>query len=138
MTTASNAHSTDNGIVTVESAHSGAETVGRLQALVKERGLMLFTCVDFSGDAERAGLTLPFSQLVVFGNPKAGTPLMQYAPTAALDLPLKVLVWDDDSGHTWLSFNSVEYLRQRHGLPEELMKPVSGVIALVNAAALSP
>lgn len=123
------------GIVTVASAHSGAATLARLEALIRERGLMLFARIDFSGDAERAGLPLPFSQLVIFGNPKAGTPLMQHAPTVALDLPLKVLVWDDANGATWLSFNSVEYLQQRHHLPADLMAPVSGVPALVNAAA---
>jgi uncharacterized protein (DUF302 family) len=135
MTTNSTTESADNGIVTVASARSGAATIERLQQLIRERGLMLFSCIDFSGDAERAGLALSFSQLVIFGNPKAGTPLMQCAPTAALDLPLKVLVWEDADGRTWLSFNSIEYLRQRHGLPDDLMKPLSGVLALVEAAA---
>jgi uncharacterized protein (DUF302 family) len=135
MTTNSTTESADNGIVTVASARSGAATIERLRQLIRERGLMLFSCIDFSGDAERAGLALSFSQLVIFGNPKAGTPLMQCAPTAALDLPLKVLVWEDADGRTWLSFNSIEYLRQRHGLPDDLMKPLSGVVALVEAAA---
>ncbi|WP_168791264.1 DUF302 domain-containing protein [Paraburkholderia aromaticivorans] len=135
MTTHSMAESADTGIVTVASARSGAATAERLQQLIRERGLTLFACIDFSGDAERAGLALGFSQLVIFGNPKAGTPLMQRAPTAALDLPLKVLVWEDADGCTRLSFNSIEYLRQRHGLPDDLMKPVSGVAALVEAAA---
>ncbi|KAA1011055.1 DUF302 domain-containing protein [Paraburkholderia panacisoli] len=135
MATASIAQSAGTGIVTVASAHSGAATIDKLQALLRERGLTVFTCIDFSGDAGRAGLELRFSQLVIFGNPKAGTPLMQRTPTAALDLPLKVLVWEDANGHTWLSFNSIEYLRQRHGLPDDLMTPVSGVAALVDAAA---
>ncbi|SIT46491.1 conserved hypothetical protein [Paraburkholderia ribeironis] len=134
-TTASTADNAGTGIITVASAHPGAATADRLQALIRERGLMLFACIDFSGDAERAGLALRFSQLVIFGNPKAGTPLMQCVPTAALDLPLKVLVWEDANGSTWLSFNSTDYLRQRHGLPDDLMKPVSGVAALVDAAA---
>jgi uncharacterized protein (DUF302 family) len=135
MTAASIAGSADNGVVTVASAHSGAPTVERFQARVRERGLMLFACIDFSGDAARAGLPLPFSQLVIFGNPKAGTPLMQCAPTAALDLPLKVLVWEDPDGRAWLSFNSTDYFRERHALPDDLMKPVSGVAGLVDAAA---
>lgn len=135
MTTASIAESAGTGIVTVASAYSGAATAERLQALILERGLMLFTCIDFSGDAEQAGLALRFSQLVIFGNPKAGTPLIQCSPTAALDLPLKVLVWEDDNGQTWLSFNSTQYLRQRHGLADDVLKPVSGVAALVDAAA---
>ncbi|MGF6573854.1 uncharacterized protein (DUF302 family) [Paraburkholderia sp. GAS333] len=135
MIIAPNAGSADNGVVTVASAHSGATTVERFQALIRERGLTLFACIDFSGDAGRAGLALPFSQLVIFGNPKAGTPLMQYAPTAALDLPLKVLVWEDADSRAWLSFNSTDYLRERHALPGDLMKPVSGVAALVDAVA---
>lgn len=135
MATDSIAENASAGIVTVASEHSGAATVDRLMALIRERGLMFFTCIDFSGDAERAGLALPFSQLVIFGNPKAGTPLMQSKPTAALDLPLKVLVWEDADGRALLSFNSTEYLRERHGLPDDLMKPVSGVAALVDAAA---
>jgi uncharacterized protein (DUF302 family) len=135
MVIGSIAESSGTGIVTVASAHSGAATVDQLQTLIRDRGLMLFTCIDFSGDAERAGLDLRFSQLVIFGNPRAGTPLMQCTPTAALDLPLKVLVWEDANGDTWLSFNSIEYLRQRHGLPGDLMTPVSGVAALVDAAA---
>jgi uncharacterized protein (DUF302 family) len=134
MTTASIAENAGTGIVTVASAHAGPATAERLETLIRERGLTLFARIDFSGDAERAGLTMPFSQLLVFGNPKAGTPLMQFAPTAALDLPLKVLVWDDADGRTSLSFNSPDYLRQRHGLPDELVKPVSGVAALVDAA----
>ncbi|SMG45459.1 DUF302 domain-containing protein [Paraburkholderia susongensis] len=135
MTAASTAESAGTGIVTIASAHAGAATAERLRALILERGLTLFAHVDFSGDAERAGLAIPFSQLLIFGNPKAGTPLMQYAPTTGLDLPLKVLVWDDADGRTWLSFNSPDYLRQRHGLPDDLMKPVSGVAALVDTAA---
>lgn len=135
MTIAPDAGNADNGVVTVASAHPGAATVERFQTLIRERGLMVFACIDFSGDAGRAGLTLPFSQLVIFGNPKAGTPLMQCAPTAALDLPLKVLVWEDADGRAWLSFNSTEYLRDRHALPDDLMKPVSGVAALVDAVA---
>jgi uncharacterized protein (DUF302 family) len=135
MTTASMAANAGTGIVTVASSHSGDATTERLQALILEQGLTVFARIDFSGDAERAGLAMPFSRLLIFGNPKAGTPLMLLAPTAALDLPLKVLVWEDANGHAWLSFNSTDYLRERHGLPDELMKPVSGVAALVEAAA---
>jgi uncharacterized protein (DUF302 family) len=135
MATASIAENAGKGIVTVASTHSGDETAERLQTLILERGLTIFARIDFRGDAERAGLAMQFSRLVIFGNPKAGTPLMQLAPTAALDLPLKVLVWEDADGRAWLSFNSTDYLRERHGLPDDLMKPVSGVAALVDAAA---
>jgi uncharacterized protein (DUF302 family) len=135
LTIAPIAESAATGIVTVASTHTGTETLERLQTRIRELGLTLFSCIDFSGDAGRAGLAMQFSQLVIFGNPKAGTPLMQRVPTSALDLPLKVLVWDDANGRTWLSFNSTDYLGQRHGLPADLMKPVSGVATLVEAVA---
>jgi uncharacterized protein (DUF302 family) len=126
---------TDNGIVTIAAAQSVAITADKLEALIRERGLMLFARIDFAGDAARAGLTMPASQLIVFGNPKAGTPLMQAVPTSALDLPLKILVWQDTDDHTWLSYNATDYLQARHGLAADLMKPVSGVAALADAAA---
>jgi uncharacterized protein (DUF302 family) len=125
----------DNGVVTVQSAHAGAASVARFEALIRERGLTVFARIDFSGDAARAGLTMPFSQLIVFGNPKAGTPLMQAVPTSALDLPLKVLVWEDAQGRASLSYNAADYLRARHGLDADAVKPVSGVAALVEAVA---
>ncbi|WP_277189128.1 DUF302 domain-containing protein [Caballeronia sp. BR00000012568055] len=126
---------TDNGIVTIAAAQSAAITADKLEALIRERGLMLFARIDFAGDAARAGLTMPASQLIVFGNPKAGTPLMQAVPTSALDLPLKILVWEDADGRAWLSYNATDYLQARHGLDADLMKPVSGVVALAEAAA---
>jgi len=126
---------TDNGVVTIASAHGAVAAADKLEALIRARGLMLFARIDFSGDAARAGLTMPPSQLLVFGNPQAGTPLMQAVPTAALDLPLKVLSWEDANGRAWLSYNATEYLRARHGLDADAMKPVSGVAALVEAAA---
>ena len=85
----------DTGITRMRSAHSVAQTVQRLESLLKERGVMIFARIDFSGDAARAGLTLREEQMLIFGNPKAGTPLMQSAPAAGLDLPLKALVWED-------------------------------------------
>ncbi|GJH10347.1 DUF302 domain-containing protein [Caballeronia novacaledonica] len=126
---------TDNGVVTIASAHGAIDTADKLEALIRARGLMLFARIDFSGDAARAGLTMPPSQLLVFGNPQAGTPLMQAVPTAALDLPLKILSWEDADGRAWLSYNATEYLRARHGLDADAMKPVSGVAALAEAAA---
>jgi uncharacterized protein (DUF302 family) len=135
MNIPSTAPSAGTGVVTIASVHSATATAERLQATIQERGLMLFARIDFSGDAQRAGLTLPFSQLFVFGNPRAGTPLMQCVPTAALDLPLKLLVWEDTGGHAWLSFNATEYLRERHGLPDHLMMPVNGVAALAETVA---
>ena len=125
----------DNGVVTIASAQGAIATADKLEALIRARGLILFARIDFSGDAARAGLSMPPSQLLVFGNPQAGTPLMQAVPTAALDLPLKVLAWEDAAGRAWLSYNATEYLRARHGLDAGLMQPVSGVPALVEAAA---
>jgi uncharacterized protein (DUF302 family) len=127
--------SADNGVVTVASMQGALATADKLEALIRTRGLTLFARIDFSGDAARAGLAMPPSQLLVFGNPQAGTPLMQAVPTAALDLPLKVLAWEDAEGRSWLSYNATEYLRARHGLGAALMLPVSGVSALVEAAA---
>ncbi|MDR5782955.1 DUF302 domain-containing protein [Caballeronia sp. LZ065] len=127
--------SAGNGVVTMPSAHGALATADKLEALIRARGLMLFARIDFSGDAARAGLTMPPSQLLVFGNPQAGTPLIQAVPTAALDLPLKVLAWEDAQGASWLSWNATEYLRARYGLDEDLMQPVSGLRALVEAAA---
>ena len=125
---------TDDGIVTVASHHSVQETVTRFESSIKAKQLTLFAHIDFSSDAQREGLAMQPSQLLVFGNPRAGTPLMQAVPTAALDLPLKVLVWEDTEKHVWVSYNSAEYLQQRHGLPDELAKPLAGVAALVSAA----
>jgi uncharacterized protein (DUF302 family) len=129
------AQSTGDGIVTVASRHPVAETADRLETLIKAKQLTLFARIDFAGDAQRAGLAMQPSQLLVFGNPRAGTPLMQAVPTAGLDLPLKVLVWEDAGHHTWMSYNSVDYLQRRHNAPDELMKPLSGLPALVNAEA---
>ncbi|BAN28137.1 DUF302 domain-containing protein [Caballeronia insecticola] len=124
----------DNGVVTVASTQGALATADKLEALIRARGLTLFARIDFSGDAARAGLAMPPSQLLVFGNPQAGTPLMQAVPTAALDLPLKVLAWEDADGRAWLSYNAPDYLRARHGLDAGFMKPLSGVVALVEAA----
>ncbi len=124
-----------NGVLIVASAHDVPTSIERLEALFAERGLTVFARIDFSGDAARAGLSMPPSQLVVFGNPKAGTPLVLAVLTAALDLPLKVLVWEDANERTWLSYNATDYLRERYGLDADAMKPVSVMPALVEAAA---
>jgi uncharacterized protein (DUF302 family) len=125
---------TENGIVNVSSKYSVPETLERLQLVVKSRGLMVFARIDFSSDAAKAGLRMRPTQLLIFGNPKAGTPLMVASPSIALDLPLKALAWEDGDGKVWLSYNQPEYLKQRHGLPDELMKNISGIGALVQNA----
>ena len=129
------AHSADNGVVTVPTHHTVEQAADKLAKLIEAKQIVLFARIDFAADAERAGLAMQPAQLLVFGNPRAGTPLMQAAPTAALDLPLKVLVWQDADGRVWLSYNATGYLQARHGAPEALMKAIDGVGALVQAAA---
>jgi uncharacterized protein (DUF302 family) len=123
------------GIERVASSRSFDETVAHFEELIAEKGMMLFAKIDFTGDAKRAGLTMPRMMLLVFGNPKGGTPVMVAAPSAALDLPLKVLVSEEADGKVWLSFNAPEYLALRHGIPAELVGNISGIRGLVGAAA---
>jgi uncharacterized protein (DUF302 family) len=125
----------DRGIADVPSHHSVDETVERLQNILRERGLTLFALVDHSGEAEKVGLHMPPTKLVIFGSPKGGTPLMIAAPSAAIDLPLKILVWQDGDGKTWVSYNTPQYLQQRHGFPAELVQNIAAVAALATAAA---
>lgn len=124
-----------NGIVQVMSTHSFDDTLGRLESALASRGLTVFARIDFSGDAGRAGLTMRPTRLLVFGNPKAGTPLMIAAPTVAIDFPLKVLVSEDADGRVWMSYNSPDYLRDRHNIPAELIKNISGVGPIVESVA---
>jgi uncharacterized protein (DUF302 family) len=122
------------GIEVVASPRTFEESVARFESVLAERGLMLFAKIDFSGDAKRAGLQMPPTMLLVFGNPKTGTPVMVASPTAALDLPLKVLFSQDTNGKVWLRYNAPEYLAERHSIPAELVKNIAGVGALVQAA----
>jgi uncharacterized protein (DUF302 family) len=124
----------DRGIADLPSNHSVDETVERLQNLLRERGLTLFAVVDHSGEAEKVGMRMPPTKLVIFGSPKSGTPLMLAAPSVAIDLPLKVLVSQDNEGKTWISYNTPDYLQQRHGFPAELVPNIAGVSALASAA----
>ena len=125
----------DNGIVTVPTQRTVDQAADTLASLIQAKNIVLFARINFAADAQRAGLAMQPSQLLVFGNPRAGTPLMQAVPTAALDLPLKVLVWQDDDGRVWFSYNATSYLQARHGAPAELMKALDGIGALVQAAA---
>jgi uncharacterized protein (DUF302 family) len=124
----------DNGLVQVASQHSVEETVKRFQSILAERAMQVFAFVDHSGEAEKVGLQMRPAKLIIFGSPKGGTPLMVAAPTLAIDLPLKVLVWQDEKLNVWVSYNSPEYLQERHGVPAELIKNISGVAALVAKA----
>jgi uncharacterized protein (DUF302 family) len=124
----------EDGIVKIPSRHSVDETVGKLEAILKSKGVTLFALVDHSGEAEKVGMTMPPTKLLIFGNPKAGTPLMLAAPSAALDLPLKILVAEDSDGKVWISYNSPDYLKRRHGLPENLLQNIAVIPALAAAA----
>jgi uncharacterized protein (DUF302 family) len=123
--------SSKNGIVTIASRHSVEQTVQRLEEILAAKGVKLFAVIDHGGEAERAGLQMRPCKLLIFGNPKAGTPLMLASPLAALDLPLKILVWEKTDGTVWLSYNESAYLQHRHALPDNLM----GTIAVVDALA---
>jgi uncharacterized protein (DUF302 family) len=124
----------DEGIVKIPSHHSVDETVDKLMTILKSKGVTLFALVDHSGEAEKVGLKMPPTKLLIFGNPKGGTPLMLAAPSAALDLPLKILVAEDSEGKVWISYNSAEYLKERHGFPENLVPNIGVVQALAAAA----
>src|SRR6202030_2388829 len=124
----------NNGIVSKPSKHSVEKTVEALTNLLKSKGVALFALIDHSGEAEKVGLKMRPTELLIFGNPKAGTPLMLASPSSALDLPLKILIWEDGEGQVWLSYNSPEYLKERHGLPQELMQNVAIIETLTTKA----
>ena len=126
---------TDNGIINQPSSHSVDETVVKLKGILQAKGVTLFALVDHSGEAEKVGMKMRPTKLLIFGSPKAGTPLMLAAPSIAIDLPLKVLVWEDGRGKTWLSYNSPEYLKKRHAVPDDLLKNIAVVGTLVQQVA---
>ena len=125
----------DSGIVSLPAKYSVDETVVRLQALLQEKSIKIFMIVDHSGEAKKAGLQMPPTKLVIFGNPKAGTPLMLASPSVAIDLPLKLLVAEDSDGKVWISYNSPAYLQRRHSLPESLLANIAAVETLARSAA---
>jgi len=117
----------DNGMIHLSSPHSVSETLARLETIVRAKGLPILALVDHSGDAAKAGLTMHPTQLLIFGNAKSGTPLMVASPSVAIDLPLKALVWQDADNKVWLSYNSSNYLKQRHALPDNLLQNIAGI-----------
>ena len=127
--------STANGIIDKPGNHSVDETAEKLQAILRAKGIALFALVDHSGEAAKAGMKMRPTKLLIFGNPKAGTPLMQASPSIAIDLPLKILIWEDAAGKVWVSYNSPTYLRERHNLPEELERNIAVVETLAAEAA---
>src|SRR5499433_1596083 len=122
------------GIVDIPSNHSVDETVKKIEGILDAKGVTLFALVDHSGEAEKAGIKMRPTKLLIFGNPKAGTPLMLAAPSIAIDLPLKILVWEDGQGKVWVSYNSPQYLKERHGLPSELLANIAVVETLAAKA----
>jgi|SRR5215469_2534785 len=123
------------GIVQIPSRHSVHETTEKLKNILESKGIMLFALVDHSGEAEKVGLKMPPTKLFIFGSPKAGTPLMLASPSVAIDLPLKILVWEDSGGKVWVSYNSPAYLEKRHGLPPELIPNIAAIEVLATKAA---
>ncbi len=122
------------GIVDIPSNHTVDQTVQRLKGILEAKGVTLFALVDHSGEAEKAGMKMLPTKLLIFGSPKAGTPLMLASPSIAIDLPLKILVWEDGGGKAWISYNSPAYLQERHNVPPELMQNIAVVETLAAKA----
>ena len=129
------AQAANNGIVGLPSNHTVDQTVDKVKNILQSKGVMLFALVDHSGEAEKVGMKMPSTKLLIFGNPKAGTPLMLAAPSIAIDLPLKILVSEDAQGKVWISYNSPAYLQERHGLPADLLQNIAVVETLAAKAA---
>ena len=125
----------NNGIVNKPSKHSVDDTLHRLQNILETKGIAVFALIDHSGEAAKVGMNMRPTKLLIFGNPKGGTPLMLAAPSIAIDLPMKILIWEDDQGKVWVSYNSPEYLAQRHGLPQQLLPNLAFVETLAANAA---
>ena len=125
----------EKGLVSIPSNHSVDDTVAKLKNILQAKGVTLFALVDHSGEAEKVGMKMPPTKLLIFGSPKAGTPLMQASPSIAIDLPLKILVAEDAAGKVHVSYNSAEYLKSRHGLPENLLQNIAVVETLAAKAA---
>ena len=123
-----------DGIIDHSSNHSVEQTVDRLRAILHDKGIMLFALIDHSGEAEKVGMKMRPTKLLIFGNPKAGTPVMLAAPSSAIDLPLKILIWEDARGKVWISYNSSAYLQERHELPPELLQNIAVVETLATKA----
>ena len=124
-----------SGIVSIPSQHTVSQIVEKLQGILRAKGITLFALIDHSGEAAKAGMKMPPTKLLVFGSPQAGTPLMLAAPSIAIDLPLKILVWEDNDRQTWVSYNSKDYLKERHEVPEVLLRNIAVVEALAASGA---
>ena len=125
--------SPENGMVHLGSPYSVPETLKRLESILQSRGLTVFARIDHSGEAGKVGMKMRSTQLIIFGSPKGGTPVMLASPTLALDLPLKALVWEDAGGKVWVSYNSAEYFKQRHNIPGDLVKNIAVIGPLLQS-----
>lgn len=130
----------DNGLVNVKSPYSVKKTADRLENVLKEKGMTVFTRINHSEGAKKVGMDLPATELIIFGNPKVGTPLMNCNRTVAIDLPQKALIWEDENGQVWLSYNDPQYLAKRHDLSEcmEIIKKVEKALSNFSKAATMP
>ena len=135
MSSTPDTHHDEHGWIRLRAQRTAAATADWLEALLTERGILVFARIDFSADAARAGLTMPAEQLLIFGNPRAGTALMRAAPSVGLDLPLKALVWEDDGGECWLAYNDPLYIVRRHGLAATFGQNLAAVVPLLERAA---
>jgi uncharacterized protein (DUF302 family) len=124
-----------NGLVDLPSNHSVEETLDRLRRILGAKNITLFAVVDHSGEAAKAGIEMLPTKLVIFGNPKAGTPVMIASPSSAIDLPLKILIWEDARGKVWVSYNSPAYLQQRHNIPQNVLPNITVIDSLAAAVA---
>lgn len=124
----------DRGLIRIASPYSVPDTLERLQTSLESKGLKIFAIIDHSGEAAKVGLQMHQTQVLLFGSPKAGTPVMVAAPSAAIDLPLKALVAEDDQGKVWITYNDPEYLAKRHGIPPDLVKNLAGAGGLLQKA----
>jgi len=123
------------GLINIPSNHSVDEIVTKLEGILQAKGITLFALVDHSGEAAKAGMKMRPTKLLIFGNPRAGTPVMLAAPSSAIDLPLKILVWEDDQGKVWITYNSPTYLQTRHNLPADLLQHIAVIEPLAKTAA---
>jgi len=124
----------ENGLLHIPSRYSVPETLERVESLLRSKGLTIFARVDHSGEAAKVGMQMRPTQVLIFGSPKAGTPVMLAAPTTAIDLPLKALVWEDEQGKVWITYNSPESLQKRHGFPRDLLQNLAGAGTLLRKA----
>ena len=125
----------NSGLISIASNHSVDETVETLKAILQSKGITLFALIDHSGEAAKAVMEMRPTKLLIFGSPKAGTPVMLAAPSSAIDLPLKILIWEDVEGKVWVTYNSPAYLQERHDIPAELLPNLSVIEGLAKKAA---